>query len=174
MPVLVTTSRRPTRRSRRLAKELCRVVPYFRKINRGSMGYRDLREYMIKKGFSRLIIIENYRGNPGVLEFLVLDELFLRRIGKLIINSLSLQVDVKKEYVFNSLKKVVFKNVEEPVMEVLKLYFYSFYGSGEGEAGTLIIKKNDNLSFNFYDHKGKKVLPYIDGRFVIYERQTNV
>jgi len=59
-------------------------------------------------------------------------------------------------------------------MDVLKLYFYSFYGSGESEAGTLIIKRNDNLSFNFYDHKGKKVLPYIDGRFVIYDRQISV
>ena len=170
MPVLVTTSRRPTRRSRRLAKELCRVLPYFKKINRGRMGYKDLREYMIKKGFTRLIIIENYKGNPGIMEFLTLDEVFLRRVGRLVIKSLSLQVDIRRDYIFSSLKKVEFVNVDEDIAESLSLFFHPYYSVSEGTEGTLrIVGDEEELSFNFYDNNGKRVPPHFSGRYITYE-----
>ena len=169
MPVLVTTSRRPTRRSRRFVKELCKVIPYFHKINRGRMGYKDIREYMIRKGYTRLILVENYKGNPSVMEFLLLDELFLRRVGGLRIKSLSLQVDTKADIEFSSLKKVIYQDVDEAAKELLSLFFYPYYGAHEGVEGHLIIKGGEFLVFKFYNDKNKVVPPYIEGRLTIYE-----
>lgn len=169
MPILVTTSRRPTRRSRRFVKELCKVVPYFHRINRGRMGYKDLREYMIRKGYSRLILIENYKGNPAMMEFLVLDELFLRRVGRLRIEALSLQIDKKIDIEFSSLIKVIYQGVDEGAKELLGMYFYPYYGYREGIEGSLIIKDNGHISFNFYSSINKMIVPpHIKGRLTIY------
>ncbi len=169
MPILITTSRRPTRRSRRLAKELCRVVPYFHKVNRGNMGYRDIRDYMIRKGLTKLIIIENYKGNPGALEFLTIDEYFIKRLGRLRIESLSLQVDVKRDYFLTGLKKVDFMNLDKEAEDLLKQFFFPYLSLKEGDEGRLIIKQDSSLHIIFYKNGGVKIPPIISGRLVIYE-----
>lgn len=122
---------------------------------------------MIKKGYSRLILIENYKGNPAVMEFLLLDELFLRRVGSLRIKALSLQVDTKKDTKFSSLREVVFKDVDTREREILSLFFYPYFGYEEGVEGRLIIKENELLTFNFYINRNKVVPPDISGKFLI-------
>ncbi|NIN53136.1 MAG: hypothetical protein GTO23_08270 [Nitrososphaeria archaeon] len=95
MAILITTSRRPTRRVRVLAKELKRVIPHSTRIQRGKSSLRKLVDVMVSEGFDRLLLIETRRGNPGGLVFYHLVDNHLTRRATLHLIGVSLQLDKK-------------------------------------------------------------------------------
>lgn len=97
MVLLVTSSRRPSLRTRILLKELERTIPGARRIVRGKKSLDDLRDMMIKWGVSRLLIVDTKRGNPNSIKLYLLDFPKLRLVGEIRIKGLSLQVDVKRK-----------------------------------------------------------------------------
>jgi len=68
--ILITTSRRPTRRIRSLVKDLFRVIPGAVRVNRGKMNIREVAMRTLKEGFCRAMVIGRYKGNPGRIRFL--------------------------------------------------------------------------------------------------------
>ncbi len=64
---IVTTSRRPSPRSRSFVKDLVSVLPGGIRLTRGHSSYVDLAREALMVGCSRVIIIGERRGNPGVI-----------------------------------------------------------------------------------------------------------
>ena len=74
MTVLITTSRRPTRRTRSLCNDLARAIPGAIKVNRGKMSIKDVAAKTLELNANAAIIISVYRGNPGKIWFLQVTE----------------------------------------------------------------------------------------------------
>ncbi len=74
MTVLITTSRRPTRRTRSLCNDLVKVIPGAVKVNRGKMSIKDVAAKTLELNANAAIIISVYRGNPGKIWFLQVTE----------------------------------------------------------------------------------------------------
>ncbi|MDM7275107.1 MAG: hypothetical protein P3X22_003155 [Thermoprotei archaeon] len=67
MAVLVTTSRRPGRRSRSLVKDLVSVIPGAFRVTRGRRSLSDLAREALSVGADRVVVVGERRGNPGVI-----------------------------------------------------------------------------------------------------------
>jgi len=65
--ILVTTSRRPNRRIRSFVKDLVSVIPGSIRITRGHLSMKDLALDAANLGASRVIIVADRRGNPGII-----------------------------------------------------------------------------------------------------------
>jgi len=74
MTILITTSRRPTRRTRSLCNDLVKVIPGAIKVNRGKMSIKDVTAKTLELNANAAIIISVYRGNPGKIWFLQVTE----------------------------------------------------------------------------------------------------
>ncbi|MEM3522776.1 MAG: hypothetical protein QW589_06300 [Candidatus Bathyarchaeia archaeon] len=67
--ILVTTSRRPTRRLLSFVKEFTYSLPNAFKIQRGKFGIYELTRMAIDKGIKKIIVVHRWKGNPGKIEF---------------------------------------------------------------------------------------------------------
>ena len=67
--VLITTSHRPTRNTRRFVKVLSKVIPYSKRVNRGKLTLKQLALQAIDSGFNAIIVVRNRKGNPGYIDF---------------------------------------------------------------------------------------------------------
>lgn len=162
--VLITTSRRPTKRINRFAKELSWVFPNSMKINRGKRSLMDLTDFMIKRGYTRLLIIEGWKGNPKKLKFFLLLYGSLINYMTLELLGLSLQIDKRMN------KKLRILSIEDDGSlrgKEIKEHIVSYLESGylidprrEGTAGKMMIKStNGILLIDFYDENGKSIHP---------------
>jgi len=73
--IIITTSRRPTRRIRSFCSDLERSIPNSIKITRGKLSFENLIEKALKLEADRLIIVDRWKGGPGKIEFYKLEEL---------------------------------------------------------------------------------------------------
>ncbi len=112
MTILITTSRRPTKKIRTLAKELERVIPYSKRLQRGKSGFRKLTDRMLVGGHDRLIVIEAYRGNPGRLVLYRLMDSRLKRSAVIHLSGVTLQLGLDK-FMSSSLEVEVDEEVAE-------------------------------------------------------------
>ncbi len=67
--ILLTTSRRPTRRIRTFCHDLARSIPNIVRINRGKLGLDGVAEKALEFNADRVVIIDRWRGGPGKIEF---------------------------------------------------------------------------------------------------------
>ncbi len=67
MTVIVTTSRRPSRRSRSLVKDLVSIIPGAYRLTRGRKSRSDLAREALAVGADRVVVIGERKGNPGVI-----------------------------------------------------------------------------------------------------------
>ena len=67
--LFITTSRRPSIRTRTFIKELERAIPGSKRIVRGKKSLDDLKDVMIRYGVSKLLVVDTKKGNPAVLRF---------------------------------------------------------------------------------------------------------
>jgi len=79
----------------RLAKELSWIIPTSTKVNRGKKSLKDLWEYAVSKGYSKVIIIETWKGNPGKILFTEPSYKTLSILGEAYIAGVKLLVDQK-------------------------------------------------------------------------------
>ncbi len=68
--LLITTSRRPSRRTRSFVRDLYHVIPGAKRVNRGKKSVEDLKKLAIGEGFKRVLIVGTMKGNPSTLTFL--------------------------------------------------------------------------------------------------------
>ena len=66
--LLITTSHRPSNKTRRFCNSL-KILPYSYRKNRGSSSLTDLLDDSFNNGFSRIIIVNTRYGNPSELLF---------------------------------------------------------------------------------------------------------
>ena len=71
--ILLTTSRRPSRRLRTFCRDLARVIPNTMRTNRGKMSLEELAENAIEERANRVVIIERWKGGPGRMRLLKID-----------------------------------------------------------------------------------------------------
>ena len=96
--ILVTTSRKPSTRTRRFARELSSVLPLSRYLPRGKSSIHDLLERAEEMGMHRVVVIGETKGNPSIMRV-------LRRDGgwswlfQIYIRSVSLYVDMGRKMV---------------------------------------------------------------------------
>ena len=69
--ILITTSRRPTKRIRSFIKDLAKSIPNAVRRNRGKASTEDLCIEALARGLSRVLIVERWRGNPGIMRFIL-------------------------------------------------------------------------------------------------------
>ena len=65
--VLITTSRRPSPRTRSFIKDLVSLIPGAMKINRGHLTMEELTLLALSKGCDRLVVVGERRGNPSIM-----------------------------------------------------------------------------------------------------------
>jgi len=67
MSILITTSRRPTRGIRALARDLARSIPHAIRVNRGKMSLEGVAERALEAEAGRVILLERWKGGPGMV-----------------------------------------------------------------------------------------------------------
>ncbi len=65
--IIVTTSRRPSPRTRSLVKDLVNVIPGAIRLTRGHLTYKELSIEAATMGADRVLIIGEKRGNPSII-----------------------------------------------------------------------------------------------------------
>jgi len=66
--ILLTTSRRPTRRIRTLCHDLARSIPKVVRINRGKLSLDGIAERALELNADRVIVVDRWKGGPGKIE----------------------------------------------------------------------------------------------------------
>ena len=72
--ILITTSRRPTRRIRTFCNDLARCIPDAVRVNRGKLSREGLAEKALEVEADRVIIVDRWKGGPGKIELYRLAE----------------------------------------------------------------------------------------------------
>lgn len=85
--VIVTTSHRPSRRTRSFARDLVETIPGAVKINRGKKSLKDLEAMMRTSGFKILLVVNTWKANPGRIDIYRLSGDFLEPLGSLVVRS---------------------------------------------------------------------------------------
>lgn len=171
--MLITTSRRPSRRTRTLAKELSRVVPGSIKINRGKMSLNDIKMFMIKKGFSKLLIIETRKGNPSILQFLTFSDKGFTRNLIIKLNKTILQRDKGQKMKIAYILGVKAENINSDLLDIFHYFLLGVYTASDKESikGYMEVKYiNDEITIGFMSSNKKRVYPLMKGTLISYER----
>jgi len=66
--ILLTTSRRPTRRIRTFCRDLARSIPNVVRINRGKLNLNGIAERALEFNADRVVIVDRWKGGPGKME----------------------------------------------------------------------------------------------------------
>ncbi len=65
--ILITTSRKPGRRTRSFSRDLARAIPGARYVTRGKGSIMDIVELAFAQGFFRVLIVGETKGNPSII-----------------------------------------------------------------------------------------------------------
>jgi U3 small nucleolar ribonucleoprotein protein IMP4 len=153
--MLITTSRKPSQKTRTFGRALEKVFPSIY-INRGKMSLRDVFLKALDENFSTVLVIHEMKGNPSRLEFYQANE-----TPKL---TLLVNVDlnpppgkINKQKIGLRCDDVTLEKVIQPIIG-LKSHKQTY--------DLLWIKeKNQKLVMEFHDLKGELIKPriYIKG-----------
>ncbi len=72
--ILVTTSRKPSKPTRRFGRALASVFPYGEYINRGKGSIEDIVDRAYVEGFLRVVIIGETKGNPSIMRVIAVGD----------------------------------------------------------------------------------------------------
>jgi len=93
--ILLTTSRRPTRMVRTLCKDLAKVIPSLKRVNRGKMSSHEVGEKAIDMGADKVLIIDRWKGRPGRMRFFEIKDGLSQIPPQLYIRGVKLQREFK-------------------------------------------------------------------------------
>ncbi len=92
--ILITTTRRPSKRTRSFIRDLSHVIPASKRRNRGKMSMEDLNGLAIREGAERVIVVGTQMGNPSSLTFYEPSPSHLRPISSVRLEGVSLRREV--------------------------------------------------------------------------------
>ncbi len=95
--ILITTTRRPSQRTRSFVRDLYHVIPNAIRRNRGKTSLEDLNEIALKLGAERILIIGTERGNPSSLYFFEPTPLAIRPISLIYLKGITLRREMTKK-----------------------------------------------------------------------------
>jgi len=94
---VLTTSRKPSQRTRSFIRDLVRVIPWSFHFTRGSCSLNDLANELAVLGINRLLIIHEKKGNPSLVKFYKLVEgKLIERDYRLRIKGISLARELRR------------------------------------------------------------------------------
>ncbi|NMC59461.1 MAG: hypothetical protein GYA51_08790 [Candidatus Methanofastidiosa archaeon] len=149
--MLISTSRRPSTRTRSFVKELLGVIPLSFQVTRGKKSIEELKDIAVLKGCRRLMIIESKDGNPSTLSFMHVDKRDWKWIGIIDI-SVSLRREMNLNFDVSS--------IEEDIIFSIK---------GEKGEGFDFIK--DMFYCNDYEEDSDSSVLVWDGKFINFLRE---
>ncbi len=92
--MLITTSHRPTRRTRSFGHDLEKVFPNALYLTRGKKTLQDLLMEAYDRGYERLLIINVWKGNPLKMTFIKVSPDDWRYLGYLYLHGIKLQREI--------------------------------------------------------------------------------
>ncbi len=96
--ILLTTSRRPTRRTRTLCQDFARSVPNLVRINRGKLNRDGIAERALELNADRVIVLDRWKGGPGKIKFFQIKPMGLTPVPPLMyIAGIKIQREFGKE-----------------------------------------------------------------------------
>lgn len=156
--MLITTSRKPSQRTRSFCKSLVRVLNS-RYVNRGKMSIRDVLIKSSEMGYNKTAVISQMKGNPSRIDFHEED-------GELIL-SIDITVGLEKNSGSNSRIKTqdlkFYSELKEMeiLADILKIPRFS---KGSEFKNLMLIKCGDEVkkaSIEFYADDGTTIDPKI-------------
>ncbi len=94
---VLTTSRKPSQRTRSFIRDLVRVIPWSFHFTRGSCSLNDLANELAVLGINRILIVHEKKGNPSLVKFYKLDEgKLMERDYRLRIKGISLARELRR------------------------------------------------------------------------------
>jgi rRNA maturation protein Rpf1 len=72
--ILLTTSRRPTRRIRTLCHDFARSVPNIARINRGKLNLDGIAQRAVELNANRIVIIDRWKAGPGKIKLFRIEQ----------------------------------------------------------------------------------------------------
>jgi U3 small nucleolar ribonucleoprotein protein IMP4 len=152
--MLITTSRKPSQRTRSFGRALERVLPA-RYFNRGKMSLREVFLKAKDHGFDHVMVISERNGNPTRMEFFTGDE----EPEAYLLISADLSPPSGKIH-----KNVLSLRSEEPSLAALLTSFLKIKVGPEENFNYIWIKKTDQNQrtvMEFHDNKGNLIRPRI-------------
>ena len=124
--ILISTSRRPSTRTRSFVKELLGVIPLSFQVTRGKKSIEELNDIAVLKGSRRLMIVESKDGNPSALSFMYTDKKDWKWLGVIDIN-VSLRREMKINHKLESFDDdlpLLIKGEKEESLDFIKEMFF--------------------------------------------------
>lgn len=116
--ILITTSRKPSKNTRVFARRLSCLLPLSEYTPRGKKSISELAELSVSKGFRKIIVIQDKKGNPSKLQFLEISKDNWEWADEIEIKSVSLkQIKERQKEVFFTDKKLAKIFLIEPIKE---------------------------------------------------------
>lgn len=146
--MLISTSRRPSTRTRSFVKELLGVIPLSFQVTRGKKPIEELKDIAILKGCRRLMIVESKDGNPSTLSFMYVDKNDWKWIGAVDI-SVSLRRELKINKNLNSFDDdlpLLIKGDKSESFDFIREMFFCQDYKGNEEGSVLLW---DGMAINF-------------------------
>ncbi|MDN5358795.1 MAG: small nucleolar ribonucleoprotein [Candidatus Diapherotrites archaeon] len=138
--IIITTSRKPSRRTRRFCRELQSVLPHSFYVNRGKASLRLFAERARTDGYYRAFIVGETKGNPSIIRVLDLHDEPFRWMGQLYITNVSLLLDRGEKPVPVDADDLV---VDVDAFPVLKEIFDVY----DGEEGVILEERGGSVRF---------------------------
>ena len=116
--ILLTTSRRPTRRIRTLCHDFARSVPNIVRINRGKLNLDGIAERAVELNANRIVVIERWKGGPGKIKLFRIEPTGLISVPPLIYVAgirLQREFEAKTKHVRSLVVTMEPENPPEPV-----------------------------------------------------------
>ncbi|KPV64305.1 MAG: putative Brix domain-containing ribosomal biogenesis protein [Candidatus Bathyarchaeota archaeon BA2] len=96
--ILLTTSRRPTRRIRTLCHDLARSIPNVVRINRGKLNLDGIAERALELKADRVIVVDRWKGGPGKINLFRVEAAGLTSVHPLMyVAGIRLQREIEAE-----------------------------------------------------------------------------
>ncbi|MEN6329494.1 MAG: Brix domain-containing protein [Methanobacteriaceae archaeon] len=152
--MLITTSRKPSQRTRSFGRTLGRVLPA-RYLNRGKMSLREVFLKAKELGFEFVIVISERDGNPNRLEFFKSNEESEAHI--------LITADLSPPSGKTQTKHLSFR-CDEPELADFFSSFLKIKSNNNQNSNLIWIKQADHAQrtvMEFYDNKGNLIRPRI-------------
>ncbi len=95
--ILITTTRRPSQRTRSFVRDLYHVIPDAIRKNRGKMSLEDVNEVALKLGAERVLVVGTERGNPSSLYFFRPTPIAMRSLSLIYLRGVTLRREITKK-----------------------------------------------------------------------------
>ncbi|MCE4599574.1 MAG: hypothetical protein F7C81_05195 [Desulfurococcales archaeon] len=162
-PIIITTSRRPSPRTRSLVKDLVRVIPSATRITRGHLTMEELARDAILLGANRVAIIGERRGNPSIIRFYEprTSPLSLGNIATILIRGVTLAREAGNTYPPANIKILSVQPDPTDLTEELAEALLVALNARIGDKGDVVAKLEyrNGEALLYFTYKGRSVGP---------------